>query len=64
MKKTLITACLGLFAFGVMAQETAKPVGGSGPMIQVDKDVHVREPEFGVQGRFVVESGKAGVRRA
>lgn len=40
MKKTLITACLGLFAFGVMAQETAKPVGGSGPMIQVDKDVH------------------------
>lgn len=40
MKKTLITACLSLFAFGVMAQETAKPVGGSGPMIQVDKDVH------------------------
>ena len=40
MKKTLITACLGLFAIGLSAQETAKPVGGSGPMIQVDKDVH------------------------
>ncbi|MBP7409743.1 MAG: DUF1573 domain-containing protein [Flavobacteriales bacterium] len=40
MKKTLITACLGLFAIGVSAQETAKPVGGSGAMIQVDKDVH------------------------
>ena len=40
MKKTLITACLSLFAIGVMAQDTSKPVGGSGPMIQVDKDVH------------------------
>jgi len=40
MKKTLITACVGLFAIGVSAQETAKPVSGSGAMIQVDKDVH------------------------
>lgn len=40
MRTTIITACLSLFAFGAMAQENAKPVGGSGPMIQVDKDVH------------------------
>lgn len=40
MKKILITACLGLLAIGATAQENAKPVGGSGPMIQVDKDVH------------------------
>lgn len=39
MRKTIITACLGLFAFAVAAQET-KPVGGSGAMIQIDKDVH------------------------
>ena len=32
--------------------------------LQVVKDVHVREPEFEVQGRFVVESGKAGVKPA
>ncbi|MBK8500639.1 MAG: DUF1573 domain-containing protein [Flavobacteriales bacterium] len=40
MKKTLIAACLGLLALGSIAQENTRPVGGSGPMIQLDKDVH------------------------
>lgn len=40
MRTTILAACLSLFAFGAMAQDTTKPVGGSGPMIQVDKDVH------------------------
>lgn len=40
MKKNLITLCLGLLSLGSVAQENVRPVGGSGPMIQVDKDVH------------------------
>ena len=40
MKKILITACLGLLALGTFAQNDTRPVGGKGPMIQVDKDVH------------------------
>ncbi len=32
--------------------------------LQVVKDVHVLEPEFEVQARYVVESGRAGVKRA
>lgn len=40
MKKTLIAVCLGLLALAGNAQEGSRPVGGSGPMIQLDKDVH------------------------
>lgn len=40
MKKLLYTLALGLFSTVAMAQPNAKPVGGSGPMISVDKDAH------------------------
>jgi len=32
--------------------------------LQVVKDVHAREPQFEEQARYVVESGKAGVKPA
>jgi hypothetical protein len=40
MKKLLFTAALGLLGLGAFAQHEGKPVGGSGPMISVDKDSH------------------------
>jgi len=40
MKKILTSLALaGLFT-GAIAQENAKPVGGTGPMLSVDKEVH------------------------
>ncbi len=39
MKTILFTLCVGLFTAAAMAQPEMKPVGGSGPMIQVDKEV-------------------------
>lgn len=40
MKKTLLSLAFGTLFIGAYAQENAKPVGGSGPMISVDKEVH------------------------
>ena len=40
MKKFLLTFGLASLVFGASAQENAKPVGGSGPMISLDKEVH------------------------
>ena len=40
MKKTLLSLAFGTLLIGAYAQENAKPVGGSGPMISVDKEVH------------------------
>jgi hypothetical protein len=40
MKKLLFSLAIGLLSAAAMAQPNAKPVGGTGPMISVDKDVH------------------------
>ena len=40
MKNLLLSAALGLLSMAAFAQPDAKPVGGSGPMISVDKDAH------------------------
>lgn len=40
MKNTILSFALSIFALGAFAQETAKPVGGKGPMISIDKEVH------------------------
>lgn len=40
MKKFLLTFGLIGLLFGASAQDNAKPVGGSGPMISLDKEVH------------------------
>lgn len=40
MKQFLLTLGLGLFTLGAMAQPEMKPVGGTGPMISLDKEVH------------------------
>ncbi|MBP7409742.1 MAG: DUF1573 domain-containing protein [Flavobacteriales bacterium] len=40
MKKLLLSLGLGVAMLGATAQTTAKPVGGSGPMMSVDKDSH------------------------
>ncbi|MEZ4756897.1 MAG: DUF1573 domain-containing protein [Flavobacteriales bacterium] len=40
MKQLLFTLSLFFIGLGASAQENAKPVGGSGPMISVDKEVH------------------------
>lgn len=40
MTKYLLSAALGLLIFGAHAQDNAKPVGGSGPMLTLDKEVH------------------------
>ncbi|HRH37542.1 MAG TPA: DUF1573 domain-containing protein [Flavobacteriales bacterium] len=40
MKKLILGICLVFATANAMAQDNAKPVGGTGPMIQVDKDVH------------------------
>jgi hypothetical protein len=40
MKKLLLSLSLCAAFLGTTAQDNAKPVGGSGPMISVDKEVH------------------------
>ena len=40
MKKILLSTALCLAFVATSAQENARPVGGTGPMIQVDKEVH------------------------
>lgn len=40
MKKYLFSLALGLLTFGAIAQQDAKPLGGTGAVIAVDKDVH------------------------
>ncbi|MBL8001007.1 MAG: DUF1573 domain-containing protein [Flavobacteriales bacterium] len=40
MKKFLLTLGLSALFLGVQAQENAKPVGGTGPQITIDKEVH------------------------
>lgn len=40
MKKTLLSLALSTLFLGAFAQENVKPVGGSGPMISLDKEVH------------------------
>ena len=40
MNKLLSTLALGMLFLGAQAQDNAKPVGGSGPMISIDKEVH------------------------
>ena len=40
MKKFLLSLSLGVLTLGAFAQATGKPVGGTGPMISVDKEVH------------------------
>ena len=40
MKTLFLSLAIGLFSAAAVAQPNAKPVGGNGPMITVDKDVH------------------------
>lgn len=40
MKKLLLSFGLSALFLGAIAQDNAKPVGGSGPMISLDKEVH------------------------
>jgi hypothetical protein len=40
MKQFLLTLGLSLFTVGAMAQPGMKPVGGTGPMLSIDKEVH------------------------
>ncbi|MEO8588767.1 MAG: DUF1573 domain-containing protein [Flavobacteriales bacterium] len=40
MKKLIFSTVLCLAFVAASAQENAKPVGGTGPMIQIDKEVH------------------------
>ncbi|MBK7382723.1 MAG: DUF1573 domain-containing protein [Flavobacteriales bacterium] len=40
MKKVLLSLGLGLAVFTANAQTPAKPVGGSGPMMSIDKESH------------------------
>ncbi|MFZ1694770.1 MAG: DUF1573 domain-containing protein [Flavobacteriales bacterium] len=40
MKKSLLTLGFGLAMLAVCAQPNAKPVGGNGPMISLDKESH------------------------
>lgn len=39
MKNFLFTMALGLFTFAAYAQPEMKPVGGTGPLISVDKEI-------------------------
>jgi hypothetical protein len=39
MKNLLFTLCVGLMSMAAVAQADMKPVGGSGPMISVDKEI-------------------------
>jgi hypothetical protein len=40
MKNVFLSITLALSTLATMAQDNAKPVGGSGPMISLDKEVH------------------------
>jgi len=40
MKKQLLTLALGFMTFGAFAQPDSKPLGGKGPIISLDKEVH------------------------
>ncbi len=40
MKKFLVTLSMSALMLGAFAQDNAKAVGGSGPMISLDKEVH------------------------
>jgi len=40
MKNLLLTISLGILSIGAFAQDASKAVGGSGPMISIDKEVH------------------------
>jgi hypothetical protein len=40
MKKLLFTLGIGLFSLAAFAQPSMKPVGGTGPQISIDKEVH------------------------
>lgn len=40
MKKTLLSLAFSTLLIGAFAQDTSKPVGGSGPMLTIDKEVH------------------------
>ena len=40
MKKILLSFSLASLMLGAFAQETAKPVGGTGPQLTIDKEVH------------------------
>jgi hypothetical protein len=40
MKKSLLSLAFSTLLIGAFAQDNAKPVGGSGPMLSVDKEVH------------------------
>ena len=40
MKKFLLTLGLSALFLGVQAQDDQKPVGGTGPQISIDKEVH------------------------
>lgn len=40
MKQFFLSLSIALTSLGAFAQDNAKPVGGSGPMISVDKEVH------------------------
>lgn len=40
MKQFLLSIGFGLATLGAMAQPEMKPVGGTGPMLSIDKEVH------------------------
>jgi hypothetical protein len=40
MKKQLLTLALGIITLGAFAQQNSKPVGGKGPIISLDKEMH------------------------
>jgi len=40
MKKSLLSLAFSTLLIGAFAQDSAKPVGGSGPMLTLDKEVH------------------------
>lgn len=40
MKHHILALALGLLSFGAFAQPNAKPLGGNGPMISVNKEFH------------------------
>lgn len=40
MKRTILSFALGAFAFAAYAQTEMKPVGGTGPMLSIDKEQH------------------------
>ena len=40
MKKFILSFGLSALFLGAMAQDNAKPVGGTGPQISLDKEVH------------------------